>query len=174
MDWDAIGAIGEIAGALGVIATLAYLTVQLKQNTHSVQSTAYGMWANGLNMITGSAITDERLDRILREGWTDNKISEESWVTFLLWHQQYFYHLEMVWQMYQRGGLDQQILDLEMGRAAQFLATPSVKQWWEAGGNRQVSKPLAEKLDELRADEEQFVWLHWDSEKGFHPRSMSG
>ncbi len=30
MNWDAIGAIGEILGALAVIATLAYLATQVK------------------------------------------------------------------------------------------------------------------------------------------------
>jgi hypothetical protein len=33
MNWEAIGAIGEIGGALGVIVTLIYLSVQLRQNT---------------------------------------------------------------------------------------------------------------------------------------------
>lgn len=33
MNWDAIGAIGEVIGALGVIITLAYLALQIRQNT---------------------------------------------------------------------------------------------------------------------------------------------
>jgi hypothetical protein len=33
MNWDAIGAIGEVLGALVVIATLFYLSGQLRQNS---------------------------------------------------------------------------------------------------------------------------------------------
>ena len=33
MNWGAIGAIGEILGAIGVIVTLGYLAVQIRQNT---------------------------------------------------------------------------------------------------------------------------------------------
>lgn len=33
MNWEAIGAIGEIIGAAGVVATLVYLTYQIRQNT---------------------------------------------------------------------------------------------------------------------------------------------
>ena len=33
MNWEAIGAIGEVAGAFGVIATLVYLAFQIRQNT---------------------------------------------------------------------------------------------------------------------------------------------
>ena len=37
MNWDALGAIGEIVGAVGVIATLAYLAVQVRQNTGAIR-----------------------------------------------------------------------------------------------------------------------------------------
>lgn len=40
MNWDAVGAIGEIAGAIGVIVTLIYLAVQLRQNTRASHATA--------------------------------------------------------------------------------------------------------------------------------------
>jgi hypothetical protein len=33
MNWDAIGAIGEIVGALAVLITLIYLAMQIKQNS---------------------------------------------------------------------------------------------------------------------------------------------
>jgi hypothetical protein len=40
MNWDALGAISEVLGALAVFITLAYLTLQIKQNTKAVQSSA--------------------------------------------------------------------------------------------------------------------------------------
>lgn len=33
MNWEAIGAIGEVVGAVGVILTLVYLAYQIRQNT---------------------------------------------------------------------------------------------------------------------------------------------
>ena len=38
MNWDALGAIGEIVGAAGVIVTLVYLAIQIRQNTKTVAS----------------------------------------------------------------------------------------------------------------------------------------
>jgi hypothetical protein len=35
MDWNAIGALGELAGAIGVILSLIYLASQIRQNTLS-------------------------------------------------------------------------------------------------------------------------------------------
>lgn len=37
MNWDAVGAIGEIIGAVGVIVTLAYLGFQIRQNTTQLE-----------------------------------------------------------------------------------------------------------------------------------------
>lgn len=42
MNWEAIGAIGEVAGALAVVATLGYLAVQIRQNTSTVLSNTEG------------------------------------------------------------------------------------------------------------------------------------
>ena len=41
MNWEAIGAVGEVFGALGVIATLGYLAVQIRQNTKTVRTSTY-------------------------------------------------------------------------------------------------------------------------------------
>ena len=36
MNWEALGAIGEIVGAIAVVLTLGYLAVQMRQNTRVV------------------------------------------------------------------------------------------------------------------------------------------
>ena len=33
MNWEAFGAIGEVVGAIGVILTLGFLALQIRQNT---------------------------------------------------------------------------------------------------------------------------------------------
>jgi hypothetical protein len=38
MNWEAIGAVGEVLGAIGVIATLGYLALQIRQNSNTVRS----------------------------------------------------------------------------------------------------------------------------------------
>ena len=37
MDWNAIGAIGEVCGAVAVVITLIYLSRQLRENTKSIR-----------------------------------------------------------------------------------------------------------------------------------------
>ena len=38
MNWEAIGAIGEVAGAIGVIVTLIYLAAQIRQSSRAIES----------------------------------------------------------------------------------------------------------------------------------------
>jgi hypothetical protein len=53
MNWEAIGAIGEVGGAAGVIITLIYLAGQLRQNTKALRSASYEHWNE-----VSSAFTD--------------------------------------------------------------------------------------------------------------------
>jgi len=50
MNWEAIGSVGEVLGAIGVIATLAYLAVQVRQNTQVMKAQ------------TRDSITNKQLD----------------------------------------------------------------------------------------------------------------
>ncbi|MGR8948211.1 MAG: hypothetical protein ACU84Q_09210 [Gammaproteobacteria bacterium] len=47
MNWDAIGAVGEIVGAIAVVISLVYVAVQIRQNTAAVRvSTHQDLLAN--------------------------------------------------------------------------------------------------------------------------------
>ena len=41
LNWDALAALAETVGALGVIATLAYLGIQVRQNTRAIRAQTY-------------------------------------------------------------------------------------------------------------------------------------
>ena len=68
MNWDAIGAIGEIIGALAVLATLIYLSIQLKQNTKSINSNNHNFVTQGFNQFNLALFSDPELARLSREG----------------------------------------------------------------------------------------------------------
>ena len=41
MNWDALGAIAEAVGAIGVIGTLLYLSVELRKSTIATRQQSY-------------------------------------------------------------------------------------------------------------------------------------
>jgi len=64
MNWEAIGALGEWAGALAVIATLVYLAIQVRQNSASIRSTAELEASGGLAQFVSRISADENMKRI--------------------------------------------------------------------------------------------------------------
>ena len=52
MNWEAIGAIGEILGAAAVVATLIYLAKQLGQNTRALRSSSYDSYNETANALS--------------------------------------------------------------------------------------------------------------------------
>ncbi len=73
MNWEAIGAIAESLGAVGVITTLAYLAQQIRQNTSTVRTSA------------SSAIrqTDIALNTFLAQDADVNRIRQHSTIGYV-------------------------------------------------------------------------------------------
>ena len=59
MNWQAAGAIAEAMGAVGVIATLAYLSIQLRQNTNSVRAASAATHAQAASSVLSLLAQDE-------------------------------------------------------------------------------------------------------------------
>jgi len=68
VNWDAVGAIGEIMAAVGVIVTLVYLTAQIRQNTKSINSNNSNSVMAGFNQLN-VAMLDPEVSRICYEGF---------------------------------------------------------------------------------------------------------
>lgn len=64
MNWPAVGAIGEIIGAFAVVATLLYLSKQIRQNTRAMHSSSFQATTDSLNQINMQVATDPALVRL--------------------------------------------------------------------------------------------------------------
>jgi hypothetical protein len=64
VNWEAIGAIGEILGALGVIVSLIYLSVQIRQNTSGIRFTARQSLTEDNGRYTDRLIDDQEVRRL--------------------------------------------------------------------------------------------------------------
>ena len=65
MDWNAIGAIGEILGAVAVVATLGYLAVQTRHSVAATQAnTRQAILESDQQFISKHLILDPAMDVI--------------------------------------------------------------------------------------------------------------
>ncbi len=68
MNWDAIGAIAELAGAIGVVASLAYLATQIRHNTRASAVESKLVTTGMLTGFVDTLITDPELNDIFMRG----------------------------------------------------------------------------------------------------------
>jgi len=66
--WDAVGALAELLGAIAVFITLAYLALQIRQNTKAVRSAAVDASINSVMNVRGMMAQDAELAEIFRRG----------------------------------------------------------------------------------------------------------
>ena len=66
MNWEAIGAVGEVGGAIAVVATLAYLAAQVRQNTAATRVGSAQALADSFNQINLMNASSDELARQAR------------------------------------------------------------------------------------------------------------
>ncbi len=78
MNWDAIGAIAELLGAVGVIASLIYLArqigesrEQMSQNTRASEAAAHQLYEQGVSSHIMDTVRIPGLHRVLLRGQID-------------------------------------------------------------------------------------------------------
>lgn len=78
MNWGAIGAIGEVLGAIAVFVTLLYLSVQIRQNTRAVQATGMDSLVSSVNDIRRSLFESPELSELYIKGSNEPALLDQN------------------------------------------------------------------------------------------------
>ena len=148
MNWDAIGAIGEVLAAIGVIVTLFYLALQVRHgkqateaNTKSLEdSRKYAeieLHRNSQVLAAPLAewpARDESLAKILVEGFEDyqalNKIDRFRFTAVMT---SYVLGFKGIMEAFDRGIMDADTYTIWLSAVAAFVTTPGGEVWWKTG-----------------------------------------
>ena len=71
MNWDAIAAVGELVGAVGVVVSLLYLASQVRQNTLTMRATSAASAAQSMREIIGPFLVDPSRSGLVARGFED-------------------------------------------------------------------------------------------------------
>ena len=169
MNWEAIGAAGELIGATAVVITLLYLVKQVKQNTESTRAVGLQTWQSDSTAHWLSLATNPDLSRVGARALVDSRnLTEDSWLMIGCWFLNNFRQYQTTFFMHERGVIDDELFAVEMRMAARNLLIPGVRQWWEAGGRNQMSPRFTEVLEEFDPGTDA-NWV-WTRETGFVSR----
>ena len=164
MDWEVVGAFSEFIGAVAVVITLIYLAVQLRQNTTSIQTSAYQSWVATHDQFFAS-LADEDLCQIVSNGLLDTRnLTAENNVLFVAWMRRYLYMQQAQFFLYQKGTIDEDLWDCNMRDLAGMFQFPGARQYWEAGAKEHFTDDFVKLVDGMSSFS---PMLQWSKEEGF-------
>jgi hypothetical protein len=136
MNWDAMGAIGEIVGAIGVIATLGYLAIQTKHNTRAVNASTFqgnvAIWQDMFLALSGIDAPEAFAQGML--GSRD--IYALSYQKFWMVCRTLFLNFENQYYQYRQGTLDEEAFKgYEVSICDMALSWPGIRAWWTMNSN---------------------------------------
>ena len=132
MNWDAIGAVGQVVGALLVGITLVYLAVQLRQNTAAMKSSTFQSISTlmGASMEVLASHSDLAPLLIKAQAGLDSLSASER-VRFGFLMMMAFRRIETVVVQRHLGAIDPELTDGFERSALSALRSPGARQWWE-------------------------------------------
>ena len=125
-----LGALGEFMGSLLTLATLAYLAVQVRQNTAQQKREELVSVQHGQNTVVAE-FQDPALARAYVRTACDQNPSNAEALRAQNWVIQYLNHFQIVQDLYENGTLDEARYGLWSGFAVAVVAPPGIRRWWE-------------------------------------------
>jgi len=134
MDWDAIGAIGELLGAAGVIATLGYLAIQVRQNTRAQSANTEQAKSPSFSGFHSYVAQSETPAHIWDKGFEDEAaLTPDEKRRFIWLMADYFLATEGIWNQYSLGFVSSDSWSQHERAIMGALNSPLVKRWWDGG-----------------------------------------
>ncbi len=136
MTLEAITLVAQIAGILGVIVSLAYLAVQVRQNTLSVRSATYDSLVRHSGEFLVPLIEDPVLAEAFERGvgsWSALTSGEQTRVNYLF--TQLLRTWENVFYQHRQGTLEEGLWVSWRHVMVSYFHQPGVQDWWKNRGD---------------------------------------
>jgi len=161
MNWEAIGAVGEIVGAIAVVATLAYLAAQIRQNTRQSEIQTSNL-RQSIYAATGQSFRDFRSLIIesteTAEIWRKasqalSLLNENELVRADYLIQEYFVSFMIAYVNSRELAAEQRIDHAAWIKEAMNyeLEKPGIREWWRNNRTRFNLEDYRENMDAVVA-----------------------
>ncbi len=129
MNWDMIGALAELFGAIGVFASLFYLAVQMKHNAAETRdATIQSIMELAINFRAESYQGD--LAEIRMKANSDDALTPLESVKIEGYLSALFELTELVFVQHRKGKLDPEYFDAWELRTKAVISVPRIQQFW--------------------------------------------
>ena len=131
MNWDAIGAIAELVGAVAVVATLVYLATQIRNSNLAARVASRQEMARQYSDFADGLIENPETNRIYRTGLSGGELTDDERILFsTILHKCFWYFSTMYYQVEIYG-----LADAEWHQSRMMIKrvsnNPGMKAWWQ-------------------------------------------
>jgi len=132
LNWEAVGALAELLGAAGVIGSLAYLAVQIRINTKSVQAASYQSLSQGVQEMNREVYGDPGTAEFLERAFTTEDefepVEQRRWVAFA---STMFRHYDNIFHQHQMGALQDSQFESAIAVAHFNMRSARLRSTWK-------------------------------------------
>ena len=122
MNWEAIGAVGEIIGAVAVFATLVYLALQIRQNTAMTNTSIYESAMGGFIDLNQIVLFNPHVAQAYMKGLSDpDSLTEEESFYCNMMLRAYMNHVYKLFRLFERGAFPAKEWEIAAAEASQLL-----------------------------------------------------
>jgi hypothetical protein len=131
MNWEAIGAVGEIIGALAVVVSLIYLATQIRvQNSESRMAGNHAMSEGFRDSI--AELSDPNLSDIFHRAMvTVDSITDQELIQMFAVSQRILRVWEEAYGLHETGRIDTSLWDAMVRQYTSFLGHAGIRHVWE-------------------------------------------
>ncbi len=129
INWEALGAIGEIIGSLGVFVSLIYLAIQMRHGAAETRDASIHSVMQLSIQFRAESYTTELAEIRMKVAAQDSLSPLES-LKFEGYLSALFELNELVFVQYQKNKLDPEYFDAWQRRTQAAMTVPLVRQFW--------------------------------------------
>lgn len=148
MNWEAIGSVAETLGALGVMASLIYLAVQLRQSKRDVRADALQQLGRDYAAHGSIVMQDENVTAFIKGLKCYSNLTATERVKFDYCATGFINIVESALYHGEAGRLDEVVVMLKEYLGPRVFAYSGFRAWWEHGRKAGFGEPTQAWVDE--------------------------
>ena len=130
MNWDAIGAIAEVLGAIGVMGTLIFLAIETRKSAIATRQQSYHSIVTRRADMFDSYGRDNETAKILTAGWVGDDLEPLESLRFAWFTLNFMSHFQDIYMQYRAGTIEKDIWEAEKRMLAAVIDQPGFVSWW--------------------------------------------
>ena len=149
MDFSLIADYADVLAALGIIVTLGFVALQIKQNTDELRNTHVEGTVERAIAFFGRAHNKETATIIEKGQQSYKGLIETERLAFEAWMHEFVLGTALLWRLDGQGKLGPTFGDIPNERVRWMFRHPGVKEWWHSDNRVPITTNVIARIDDV-------------------------